>query len=263
MKIAGATVLLTGATGGIGQVLARRLIDLGADLVLTARESEALHSLAKDLGARCVPADLADPLDVADLAETCGDVDIFVANAGKPASGELFDYTPEQVDRALMVNLRASIMLTRLLTPAMVRAGKGHLVFMGSVAGMLTTPYSSLYSATKFGLRGFAHALRQDLHGTGVGVSMIQPGIVGDAGMFAKTGVPVAKGMRTVSSDQVATAVIRAIVRDQAEINLAPIELRLLCALAVQFPAAAAWIQRQQPPDNTVQRIAEAQRAYR
>lgn len=263
MKIAGATVLLTGAAGGIGQVLARRLTDAGADLVVTSRDSDKLRSLAADLGARCVPADLADPQDVADLVERCGDVDILVANAGKPASGDLFEYTPEQVDRALTVNLSSAVMLARLLAPAMVRAKKGHLAFVGSVAGMLTTPSSSLYSAAKFGLRGFVHALRQDLHSAGVGVSLIQPGVVGDAGMFAKTGITPPKGMRTVTAGQVADAMIKAIERNRAEITVAPPELRILCALALQFPGAAAWIQRQQPPDNTTQRIVEAQRADR
>ncbi|WP_424184592.1 SDR family NAD(P)-dependent oxidoreductase [Actinokineospora sp. G85] len=263
MKIAGANVLLTGAAGGIGQVLARRLTDAGADLIVTSRDSDALRSLAADLGARCVPADLADQDDLAALAERCGDVDVVVANAAKPASGDLFDYTPDEVDRALTVNLRSSVMLARLLAPAMVEAGRGHLAFIGSVAGMLATPHSSLYSATKFGLRGFAHALRQDLHPAGVGVSLVQPGIVGDAGMFEKTGVPVPKGMRTVTAAQVADAVVKSIEENRAEINVAPTEIKVLCALALQFPSAAAWVQRQQPPDNTTQRIAEAQRALR
>lgn len=263
MKISGATVLLTGATGGIGRVLARRLTEAGADLIVTGRDADALDELATELGARPVRADLADPLDVAELARRCAGVQILVANAALPASGDLLEYTPEQVDRALAVNLRSAIMLARLLAPAMVDAGRGHLAFVGSMSGKAATPYSSLYTASKFGLRGFAHALRLDLRAAGVGVSLVQPGFVSDAGMFAKTGVPTPPGARTVTPDQVAAGVIRAIERNRGEINIAPARLRLFCALAVQFPAAAAWLRGRGAADDTTQRIVQAQRASR
>ncbi|GAA2244539.1 SDR family NAD(P)-dependent oxidoreductase [Streptomyces indiaensis] len=263
MNIAGETVLLTGATGGIGRVLAERLTEAGADLIVTGRDADALRELATAVGARWVSADLADPREVTNLAERCAGTSVLVANAALPASGDLLEYTPEQVGRALAVNLGSVALLARLLAPAMVDAGRGHLAFVGSMSGKAATPYSSLYTASKFGLRGFAHALRLDLREAGVGVSLIQPGFVGEAGMFAKTGAPLPRGARTVTPDQVAAAVIRAVERDRGEINIAPLKLRLLCALAVQFPAAAAWIQRQGAPDDTARRIVDAQRAHR
>jgi short-subunit dehydrogenase len=263
MKISGATVLLTGATGGVGRVLGARLAGLGARLVLTGRDADALHAMATELDARCVPADLADSSDVAMLAERCADVDILVANAALPGSGALLEYSTEQIDRALAVNLRSAVVLARSLVPQMVAAGRGHLAFVGSMSGKAVTPYSSLYTASKFGLRGFAHALRADLRETGVGVSVIQPGLVGDAGMFAQTAAPIPRGARTVTADQVAAAVVRAVERDRCEINIAPVKLRLLCALAVQFPTVAAWVQRQGPPDGAVADIVAAQRAQR
>ncbi len=263
MKIAGETVLLTGATGGIGRVLAERLVKVGADLIITGRDTDALRELADGLGARWVAADLGDPREVADLAERCSDARILVANAALPASGDLLEYTPEQVDRALTVNLGSVVLLARLLAPAMVGASRGHLAFVGSMSGKAATPYSSLYTASKFGLRGFAHALRLDLRPAGVGVSLIQPGFVSGAGMFARTGAPLPRGAVAVTPDQVATAVLRAVERDRGEINIAPAKLRLMCALSVQFPAAAAWLQRQSAPDTSGRLIVEAQRASR
>jgi len=263
MEISGATVLLTGATGGIGGVLAAALTAAGANLILTGRDARALRDLSAQLGVRWELADLNDPDDVESLARRCGNVGILVANAALPASGDLLEYTPEQIDRALAVNLRSVIMLSRILAQPMVDVGGGHLVFIGSMSGKAATPASSLYTASKFGLRGFAHALRQDLRGTGVGVSLIQPGLVRNVGMFAKTGAPLPRGAGTVTAERVAAAVIRAIERDRAEVNIAPMKLRMLCALATEFPTAAAWLQRRGAPDVSNQRIVEAQRTTR
>ncbi|MEU6895943.1 SDR family NAD(P)-dependent oxidoreductase [Streptomyces sp. NPDC046557] len=263
MKIAGETVLLTGATGGIGRALAARLAEAGADLIVTGRDGEALRALADRLGARWVTADLADPYDVEHLAKECAGTGILVANAALPASGDLLEYTPDQVDRALAVNLRSAVVLARLLAPAMTEAGRGHLAFVGSMSGKAATPHSSLYTASKFGLRGFAHALRLDLRPAGVGVSLVQPGFVAEAGMFARTGAPLPRGARAVTPDQVASAVLRAIAHDRGEINIAPLKLRLRCALSVQFPSVAAWLQGQGAPDDIGRRIVDAQRASR
>ena len=100
-----------------------------------------------------------------------------MANAALPASGRIDDYTAEQLDRALAVNLAAPIHLAHELIPGMRERGRGHLVFINSMAGKVASPRSALYSATKFGLRGFAFSLRQDLEGTGVGVSSVFPGL--------------------------------------------------------------------------------------
>ena len=118
------------------------------------------------------------------MARDCGDVDILVANAGLPGTGELTEYTIEQVDRVLAVNLRAPIVLARLLGERMLARGNGHVVLVSSLSGKSATPVSSMYNATKFGLRGFALALRQDWEPLGVGVSCVNPGPIGAAGMF-------------------------------------------------------------------------------
>lgn len=263
MDIAGSTILVTGVTGGIGQALVTDLADRGANLVVTGRRADALEQVAAPVGARSVLADLADPDDVSRLAAECADVDVLVANAALPSTGALLDYTPEQVDRALQVNLRAPIMLGRLLAPHMVEAGRGQLVFIGSMAGKAATAGSSLYNATKFGLRGFSLALRQDLHGTGVGVSIVQPGFVRDAGMFADSGAAPPPGMGTVSPAQVVEGVVRAIEKDLGEVNVAPVATRVLGAVAGQFPGVAEMVQRSGVGERSLQEIVRGQRDKR
>ncbi|MEU6773736.1 SDR family NAD(P)-dependent oxidoreductase [Streptomyces sp. NPDC046759] len=263
MQISGSTVLLTGVTGGIGGALAAALSARGARLVLTGRRREALEPLAARYDARTIAADLADPGDVQRLAEEAADAEILIANAALPSSGDVLDYTPEQIDRALAVNLRAPAMLARLLAPGMVAAGRGHICFVGSLSGMAATKSSSLYTATKFGLRGFSLAFRQDLHGTGVGVSIVQPGFVHELGMFAKTGAATPGGLRTVSPQKVCRGVTRAIERDLAEVNVAPPELRFLTKVASQFPGFAERVQRLAGAEPTLDTIVAAQRSSR
>ncbi|MFF5448711.1 SDR family NAD(P)-dependent oxidoreductase [Streptomyces sp. NPDC012888] len=264
MEIRGSRVLLTGATGGIGEALASALTARGARLAVSGRREEALRATARTHGADTVLADLADRADVARLARECADTDVLVANAALPASGELLDYTEDQIDRALDVNLRAPVLLSRLLAERMAARGRGHIVLVGSISGKAATRSSSLYNATKFGLRGFALALRQDLAGTGVGVSLVQPGFVRDAGMFARTGAATPNRIRTVTPEQVAEGVVRAVRRDLCEVNVAPLELRLLSAVAGQFPRFAERVQaRAAGLDAPVRQIVEAQRPLR
>ena len=240
MNVAGKTVLLTGATGGLGQAIARRLSGAGAKLVLSGRRADVLDGLASELGATVVAADLFDADSVRALAKAHSDVDILVANAGLPASGRLESFTEEQIDRALLVNLRAPIMLAHALAPAMVARGSGHIVIMSSLSGKAPAAGSSIYSATKFGLRGFAGALRAELHGTGVGVSAIFPGFIRDAGMFEDAKVTLPRGTGTKSPEDVARATLRAIERNKGEIGVAPIPLRLgatMCGIAPELSA--------------------------
>ena len=244
MNVAGRTVLLTGATGGLGQAIARRLHAAGAQLVLTGRRADLLGELAAETGALTVAVDLADPVAVDGLAEACAQVDVLVANAGLPGSGHLLSFSVEEIDRALAVNLRAPMVLGRRLGEKMVERHSGHLVFMSSLAGKAAPPGSSVYSATKFGLRGFALSLREDLRAGGVGVSVVMPGFVRNAGMFhdARTKLPSYVG--TSTPDAVADAVLRAIEEDRGEIDVAPLSVRAGSAIAGMAPEVAAAVQR-------------------
>ena len=244
MNVAGRAVLLTGATGGLGHAIARALAGAGAKLILTGRRADVVEELAGELGATVVAADLSDADAVRELAAAHADVDVLVANAGLPASGKLDSFTESQIDRALLVNLRAPMMLAHALAPAMVARGSGHIVLMSSLSGKAPAAGTSVYSATKFGLRGFAGALRAELHGTGVGVSAIFPGFIRDAGMFEDANVKLPRGTGTKTPEQVAKATLRAIERNKGEIDVAPVALKLGATISGIAPELSAAVTR-------------------
>jgi short-subunit dehydrogenase len=234
-ELKGRTALLTGASSGIGPFIARRLHREGVRFVLSARRQDELQRLARELvGSRVVTADLSRRGEAERLAGEAGEVEILIANAGVPASGPLTGFEVAGIDQALDVNLRAPLVLARLLLPRMLERRSGHLVLMASVAGQVPAPGNSVYNATKFGLRGFGHALRAELHGSGVGVSVVSPVFVSNAGMLAETGVH-APG-REVPVERVAEAVLTAIRADRSEITVAPLGLRVGGRLPLAFP---------------------------
>ena len=263
VQIEGAKVLLTGATGGLGQAIARFLCARGARLVLAARRTEILEPLAEELGAELRAVDLADAGAVARLGEESVDVDVLVANAGLPGSGRLESFTIEQIDRTLDVNLRAPIVLTHALAPRMVERGRGSLVYVSSLSGKAAAPGGSLYSATKFGLRGFALCLRIDLRGTGVGVTTVNPGFIRDAGMFHESGAKLPPGVGTKTPADVARAVVRAIERAPAEIDVAPAALRAGASIGGLAPGFAEAVGRKLGADKISRGMAERQASKR
>jgi uncharacterized protein len=263
MEISGSTVLLTGATGGLGHAIARALSAKGAQLILTGRRIDVLEPLAAELGARALAVDLSEASEVDRLLSEAGELDILVANAALPASGLLDSFTLEQIDRALDVNLRAPIAMAHALAPMMVKRGRGHLLFMSSLSGKAATAGSSIYNATKFGLRGFAGAMRAELHGTGVGVSAVFPGFIREAGMFAEAGVKLPAGVGTRSPEDVAKAVVQAIERNRGEVDVAPFSLRFGSVLAGLAPEISAAITRKAGSEKIVASVADGQRVKR
>ncbi|HZL47541.1 MAG TPA: SDR family NAD(P)-dependent oxidoreductase [Solirubrobacteraceae bacterium] len=259
MRISGSTILLTGATGGIGHAVARELHKHGGKLILTGRRIEVLEPLAAELGARALAIDLTDSAEVERLATEVGEVDILVANAALPASGRLETYTVAEIDRSLDVNLRAPIVLAHALAPAMVERGSGHLLFMSSLLGKAASPGTALYNAAKFGLRGFASSLRADLRTSGVGVSAVFPGFIRDAGMFADAGVELPTGVGTRTPEDVAAAVVRAIERNRAEVDVAPLSVRAGTIFAGVAPELAANVSRRLGSEDIADAMSSAQ----
>jgi short-subunit dehydrogenase len=245
MELRGKTVLLTGATGGLGRVIARGLAGRGATLVLSSRKPEELETLRASLPGddhRMIVADLAVDGAALELLRDAGELDVLVANAALPASGRLDGYSEEQIRRALRVNLEAPILMTHALLDAWLERGSGHFVFITSLNGKAATARASLYSATKFGLRGFGLGLREDLRGTDVCSSVVMPGIIREAGMFADSGAKMPTGMGTSSPEEVADGVVAAIERDRAEVEVAPRIQRVLTNFAARRPDLAGRI---------------------
>jgi uncharacterized protein len=263
VQISGSTVLLTGATGGIGQAIARALAERGGKLILTGRRSDVLEPLAAEIGGRALAVDLAEAAEVDRLVAESGEVDILVANAALPASGTLESFTQKQLDRALDVNLRAPIVLAHSLVPGMVSRGHGQLVFISSLAGKAATPGTALYNATKFGMRGFAGALRADLRGTGVGVSAIFPGFIRDAGMFHEAEVKLPPGIGTRAPEDVAKAVVSAIERNRGEVDVAPLPLRASTVFASLAPELAGRVARRIGSEDITRQMEAGQRDKR
>ena len=253
-------MLVTGASGGLGRSLVAELGRAGAAVILTGRHAGRLAAGAESGGGRVIVCDLTDADAVARLVDQAGTVDVLIANAAIPASGAVVDLNPTVIDRALDVNLRVPIQLARAVVPGMVANGSGHVVFISSLGGLAASPGSAVYNATKFGVRGFSLGLRQDLAGSGVGVSVILPGFIRDAGMFAQSGVTLPRGVGTRSAEQVARATIRAIVRNRAETVVAPVPLALGAYLSGAFPGPAALVQRALGGERISGRIAAGQR---
>jgi short-subunit dehydrogenase len=243
VELEGKKVLLSGATGGLGRAIAEQLAGRGASLVLSSRKEAELRELARSLPGgedrhRVIVADLAEQGAGEKLIEAA-DPDILVANAALPASGKLDDFSEDEVVRALRVNLEAPIRMAKALAPKLREKGEGQMVFISSLAGRAASPRSTLYSGTKFGLRGFALSLREDLHPYGIGASIVSPGFVREAGMFADSGAKPPPGMGTTTPEKVGRAVLRAIERNASEIAVAPRRQRALANFAMRHPELA------------------------
>ena len=263
-ELRGKIVLLTGASTGLGPHIARRLHQAGAKFVLSAPNEASLNKLADELGgAKVIVADLSRDGEPGRLAAEAGSVDVLVSNAGIPATGRLETFKQEEIDRAIGVNLRAGIVLAKLLAPGMVERRSGHLVFMSSIAGKIPSGGETIYNATKFGIRGFGLALREELWGTGVGVSVICPTFVSEAGMWAVTGLKPNPIAGEVTPAQVADAVWTAITKNRREMDVVPIQLRTVLKLQVLTPGVFATTARWMGATRANEDLDERQRDKR
>lgn len=237
MRVAGGVALVSGASSGIGQALATRLVRSGARVFAHGRDP---HGLSAVLGATAVIADLADPagpaLVAARVLAAAGRVDLLVNNAGTGWAGPFTRLPYPRLDELLAVNLRAPLQLTHALLPGMLERGRGHLVFVGSIAGRLGVREEAVYAAAKAGLDIFAASLRQELAGTGVAVTVVVPGVV-DTPFFDRRGRPYPRRRpRPLPVDRAADAILAAIERDRPELYL-PGWLRVPVLVRTLFPA--------------------------
>ncbi|GAA3710684.1 SDR family NAD(P)-dependent oxidoreductase [Nonomuraea antimicrobica] len=242
MRLADAHVLVTGASSGIGAATALALAGTGARLTLAGRDRERLAAVAAATGGRALAYDVATQTD--ELVSRAGHVDVLVNNAGVGWAGPFVRMPAGTAERLLAVNLGAPIALTRLLLPGMVAAGRGHLVFVASIAGAVGVAQESVYSATKAGLMTFAEGLRHELHHVpGVGVSVLLPGVV-DTPFFVRRGAPYTRAWPVpIAPERVARAIVAAITDGRPE-SFVPGWLRVPARLRGAAPGAFRLLAR-------------------
>jgi short-subunit dehydrogenase len=198
MNLRGAVVVVTGASAGIGRATALAFARSGSLLVLSARRRDLLEDLATEIErhggrARPVPADVTSATDVAGLVEgtraAYGRCDVLVNNAGVPGGGPFADAAPERIDSIVRTNLLGVLWVTRAFLPSMLEAGRGHVVNVASIAGLVALPGAAVYSATKHAVVAFSEALDGEVRDRGVRVTAVNPGLVRTEG-FPQSGVP-------------------------------------------------------------------------
>ena len=235
MRLSGARVLLTGASGGIGAAVAETLARRGARLVASGRDEAALAAAQLPAGTRTIVADLTNEAAVRRLAKQAGDLDVLVNNAGVGWYGTAAAMPCEDIRRLVEVNVLAPLLLTRLLLPGMADRGRGHIVFIGSVAGHLGVENEAVYSATKAAVRTYAEALRAEVRGHGIAVSTISPGAVA-TDFFAHRGAAYQRNWPPpLPVEAVAAAVASAVERDGREVFL-PHWMRIPAMLHDRLP---------------------------
>ncbi len=245
--VADKVALVTGASRGIGPFIAKTLAARGAVVAAVARNRKGLNETVGEIernGGRAVAVegDLTDlpnlPLVIEAVQKAAGGpIDILVNNAGVEYYRRYTDYTAEQLSAVLTLNLHVPLELSRLVLPSMLDRGNGHIVSIASLAGKKGVLFNGPYSATKAGVILWTDALRQEVAASGVGVSAVIPGYIRDAGMFHGDAVQPPRLLGTSSPQDVADAVVQAIVDNRHEIIVNPGPMRPLLALGQLSPA--------------------------
>ncbi|MBP1686812.1 MAG: sadH 1 [Deltaproteobacteria bacterium] len=248
---AGKSALITGASSGIGRLLALRLSRAGARVALVARRESELRNVAREIESGggevlVLPCDVADRAEVfacaARAVARLGDVDILVNNAGYGHHRPFLDWELDDMERMLRVNFLGTLYWTKALLPQMVERGAGWLVFVASVAGKLAVPDESAYVASKFAMVGLAETLSIELEDHGVHVLTVCPGTV-NTPFFDSEALermpPVARRMM-IDPDTVVTATLDALARGHHEITVP----RMIGAGYVVRAVAPAFMRR-------------------
>ena len=182
MDLNGARVLVTGGSKGIGASLARAYAAAGANVVVAARPSDELDAVASEVGGHAVAVDLTEAAAVEDLIPgveaDLGPVDVLVNNAGMETIDMAAVIDPAVIRATTRLNLEAPMVLTRHVLPLMLERGRGHLVFLSSIAGTAGFPTMATYCATKAGISNFVRALTLELKATSIGTTTVAPGPV-------------------------------------------------------------------------------------
>lgn len=250
-------MVLTGAAGALGTVIADALAENGARLVLTDRDGERLVALAQRLGAVAVSADIATAEGIAAVVAASGGVDILINAAGVERSAWFETQSAADIQRVVDVNLVAAMQLTRALLPVMRSRGHGHVISIASMAGAKPIPFNTLYSTTKAGLVYFSLCLSKELAGSPLAATVICPAGVRDVGMWARgwphVPHPFMLSGTTVAPDDVVQAVLRAVMKRPRRILVASPLVRFGAVVAAVSPSL----------DNVFDRISGLRTMYR
>jgi len=255
-KIKGRNAILTGASRGLGVHIARALAKEGVNLVLIARSTGALEEVCEEIisynvNAIIIPGDLSELNQIDSLAEEAeqklGPVDILINNAGIEISTPYEKFTPDDIQKMITLNLTAPMLLTRAVLPGMLKRDRGHIVNISSLAGKTGFPTQTPYASAKAGLNMFTHSLRIELADTQVSTSVLCPGFVADDGMYSRMeerGGSAPALLRPTTPEKVASAVIKAIKKDSAELIINPLPLRPLFALQETLPGIKTFLHK-------------------
>jgi len=248
-------VLVTGASSGIGAATARAMAKAGGRVALLARSKELLDQVAAEINsaggnARGYPVDLADADAVAMVAkqitEELGTPDIIINNAGAGKWLFVDETTPAQAVQMMAVPYFATFNVTHAFLPAMLKRNSGHFVFISSVGSRFVWPGATAYIAARWAVRGFSEALRADLDGTGIGVTLYESGVVTSEYWKHNPGsrerVPkIAKMVPDVTPEQVANAIVAAVERNRRHVVI-PFMMKMTCWNHALFPWAVQWL---------------------
>jgi short-subunit dehydrogenase len=240
-----AVVVVTGGSSGIGLEVARAAARRGARVGLIARSESSLRSACAQIpGAVGAPADVGDEAQlrvaISRLAGELGDIDVLVCSAGVGSYGSFHASDDGDAARLVQVNLLGSIHAVRSVLDGMLDRRRGHIVFLGSIAGHVGVPFEALYSATKFGVAGFAEALAGEVADRGVSISVVSPGPV-DTPFFDARGHPYTRRRpRPADPARIAAAVMRAIDKRKAEV-VVPRRLRAALVVRALAPSVYRW----------------------
>jgi short-subunit dehydrogenase len=246
--LAGRTALVTGASGGLGAHLARRLAREGMNVALAARRERELSTLARELqelGVRtsALPVDLSDLDQIDPLLERAqaalGPIDLLLNNAGMELASTFTELTSEELTGMVDLNLTAPLLLTHRVLPGMLARRRGHVVFISSLGGKVGPAYDEPYAATKAGLIGLNQSLRAEYRHEPVGFSVICPGFIAGDGMYQRMveqGIRANRLMGETTVAKVVDAVVRAIRRDLPEVIESGAPIRPALALMQLAP---------------------------
>ena len=248
-------IVITGASSGFGEAIARRCTAAGARVVLAARSAEAIEQLATQLGASAgralaIPTDVTSDADVARLAATTierfGRADVLVNNAGFGILDRLIDAQLPDLQEMIDVNLYGAVRCLNAFLPGMLARRSGQVVMMASLAGLMATINMGYYNTGKFALVGLARTLMLELYGTGVRCALICPGVAPTGFQVRADQRKYARILKLVrcSSDQVADATVRAIAKRTHGEVIVPRRAVPLVAVGAAFPSLARLVLR-------------------